>query len=128
MCTIRRLPASLLALALGVAGAAAAQGPVAGTLRVAFPVAENGFDPQAVYDAYSARVCDAIFDPLYTYDYFARPARLVPNTADGPPRIGNGGRTYTIRVRPGIHFAAHPAFGGAKRELTAEDYVYRMKR
>ena len=40
---------------------------------MAFPVAENGFDPQAVYDAYSSRVCDMIFEPLYTYDYFARP-------------------------------------------------------
>ena len=90
--------------------------------------AENGFDPQAIYDAYSARVCDAIFDPLYTYDYFARPARLVPNTADGLPVIGDGGRTYTIKVRRGIHFAPHPAFGNAKRELTAEDYVYSIKR
>jgi ABC-type transport system substrate-binding protein len=124
--TLHRLLPALAFVA--VAGASAAQGPVPGTLRVAFPVAENGFDPQAVYDAYSARVCDAIFDPLYTYDYFARPAKLVPNTADGLPQIGDGGRTYTIRVRRGIHFAPHPAFGGAKRELTAEDYVYSMKR
>jgi ABC-type transport system substrate-binding protein len=105
-------------------GHAAAAGP----LRVAFPVAENGFDPQAVYDAYSARVCDAIFDGLYTYDYFARPAKLIPNTADGLPRVSDGGRTLTIRVRPGIHFAPHPAFGNAKRELTAGDYVYSLKR
>jgi ABC-type transport system substrate-binding protein len=117
-----------LLFALAAAGLACAQGPAPGTLRVAFPVAENGFDPQAVYDAYSARVCDAIFDPLYTYDYFARPAKLVPNTADGLPQIGDGGRTYTIRLRRGIHFAPHPAFGNGKRELTAEDYVYSMKR
>jgi ABC-type transport system substrate-binding protein len=128
MSTSRRLCSLLLIACAAFAGAAGAQGPVAGTLRVAFPVAENGFDPQAVYDAYSARVCNAIFDPLYTYDYFARPAKLVANTADGLPRIGDGGRTYTIKVRRGIHFAPHPAFGGAKRELTAEDYVYSMKR
>jgi ABC-type transport system substrate-binding protein len=98
------------------------------TLRVAFATAETGFDPQALYDDYSAKVANAIFDPLYTYDYFARPAKLVPNTADGLPRIGDGGRTYTIKVRPGIYFAAHPAFGGKKRELVAEDYVYSIKR
>jgi len=128
MSTSRHLRSLLLMTAVALAGAAGAQGPVAGTLRVAFPVAENGFDPQAVYDAYSARVCNAIFDPLYTYDYFARPARLVPNTADGLPQIGDGGRTYTIKVRRGIHFAPHPSFGNAKRELTAEDYVYSIKR
>jgi oligopeptide transport system substrate-binding protein len=98
------------------------------TLHVAFQVAENGFDPQAVYDAYSFDVCHSIFDALYTYDYFARPVRLVPNTAEGLPQITDAGRTYTIKVRPGIYFADDPAFKGAKRELTAADYVYSIKR
>jgi ABC-type transport system substrate-binding protein len=97
-------------------------------LRVAFPVAETGFDPQAIGDTYSDAVCLAIFDPLYRYDYFARPAVLEPNTADGLPEITDGGRTYTIKVKRGIYFAADPAFGGKRRELTAEDYVYSIKR
>ncbi len=103
-------------------------GPMTKTLHVAFPVAENGFDPQASYDIYSSDVCRAIFDSLYTYDYFARPVRLVPNTADGMPVISDGGRTYTIRLKRGIYFAADPAFKGRPRELTAEDYVYSIKR
>jgi ABC-type transport system substrate-binding protein len=98
------------------------------TLHVSFAVAENGFDPQAIYDTYSDAVCSAIFDPLYTYDYFARPVKMRPNTADGPPQITDGGRTYTIKVKPGIYFAADPAFKGKKRELTAADYVYSIKR
>src|SRR5438132_4946153 len=98
------------------------------TLRIAIPVAENGFDPQAVYDSYSFEVCHAIFDPLYTFDYFARPVRLVPNTAEGPPQISDGGRTFTVKVRPGVYFADDPAFKGRKRELVAEDYVYTIKR
>ena len=98
------------------------------TLRVAFAVAENGFDPQAVYDSYSFEVCHAIFEPLYAYDYFARPARIVPNTAEGLPQITDGGRTVTVRVHPGIYFADDPAFKGRKRELVAEDYVYSIKR
>ena len=116
----------LFAFVLALTAGAQAQAPK--TLRVAFPIAENGMDPQAIYDEYSAKVCNAIFDPLYTYDYFARPARLVPNTADGMPQITDGGRTYTVKVRPGIYFASHPAFGGSKRELTAHDYVYSIKR
>ena len=98
------------------------------TLRVAFRTAEAGFDPQATEDTYSWSVISAIIDPLYTYDYFARPVRMVPNTAAALPEISDGGRTFTIKVKPGIFFAADPAFKGKRRELTAEDYVYSIKR
>ena len=97
-------------------------------LRVAFAAAETGFDPQAINDNYSFMVCDSIFDALYTYDYFARPPRLVPNTAAGMPEITDDGRTFTIKVKSGIFFADDPAFKGKPRELTAEDYVYSIRR
>jgi peptide/nickel transport system substrate-binding protein len=98
------------------------------TLHVAFNAAETGFDPQAINDNYSYMVCDAIFDSLYTYDYFARPPRIVPNTAAALPEITDDGRTFTIRVKPGIYFADDPAFKGKPRELTADDYAYSFKR
>ena len=116
------------ALAAAVLAAPSRAADTNKALHVAFRVAENGFDPQVVYDAYSFDVCHSIFDALYTYDYFARPVRLVPNTAEGLPQITDGGRTYTIRVKPGIYFADDPAFKGKKRELTAADYVYSIKR
>ena len=53
---------------------------------------------------------------------------MVPNTAAALPEVTDGGRTYTIRVKPGIVFADDPAFGGKRRELTADDYVYSFKR
>ena len=34
-------------------------------------------------------------------------------------RCAPDGRTWTIRVKPGIYFADDPAFKGKKRELTA---------
>ena len=98
------------------------------TLHVAFNAAETGFDPQAINDNYSYMVCDAIFDSLYTYDYFARPPRLVPNTATALPEITDDGRTFTIRLKPGIHFADDAAFKGKPRELIAEDYAFSFKR
>ena len=98
------------------------------TLHVSFSVAESGFDPQAAYDLYSFAVISAIFDPLYVYDYFARPVRMVPNTAAALPEVTDEGRTYTIKVKPGIFFTTDPAFKGKRRELTAEDYVYSLKR
>jgi oligopeptide transport system substrate-binding protein len=97
-------------------------------LRVTFQAAETGFDPVKISDYYSGSVIEAIFDPLLTYDYLARPARLVPNTALALPEITDGGRTYTLRVRPGIYFAADPAFKGVKRELVAADYAYSIGR
>jgi ABC-type transport system substrate-binding protein len=97
-------------------------------LRVAIPIAETGFDPQAAGDAYSNYFNRVIFDPLYKYDYLARPFRLVPNTAAALPDISTDRRTWTIKVRPGIYFADDPVFEGRRRELTAADYVYSIKR
>jgi ABC-type transport system substrate-binding protein len=121
----------VLVAAMAVALAAAtpvAQADAAKTLRVAFPVAETGFDPQAAGDIYSNSVNRAIFDPLYRYDYLARPYKLVPNTADGMPQITDDGKTWTIHVRRGIYFADDPVFKGKRRELTAADYVFAIKR
>jgi oligopeptide transport system substrate-binding protein len=121
--------ATAFTLACLVGGMSTAQSADMGkTLRVAFPVAETGFDPQAASDVYSFAVIGAIFDPLYVYDYFSRPVRMVPNTAAALPEMSNEGRTYTIKVKPGIYFAADPAFKGTRRELTADDYVYSIKR
>ena len=121
--------ASFFAVAVLAGGTAPAESADMGkTLRVAFSVAETGFDPQVTSDVYSSAIIGAIIDPLYVYDYFARPVRMVPNTAAALPEVTDEGRTYTIKVKPGIYFASDPAFKGKRRELTAEDYVYSIKR
>src|SRR5690349_15555746 len=126
--TCRRLRNAACAAVLAAIATSPHAADPAKVLRVEFRVAESTFDPQALSDNYSAQVVDAIFDPLYTYDYLARPAKLVTRTAAALPEITDGGRTYTIRVRSGIYFADDPAFKGQKRELTAADYVYSMQR
>lgn len=122
-CTAFALVALLFAFGAAVDAAAPPK-----TLHVAFAVAETGFDPQAAGDAYSNYVNRAIFDPLYRYDYLARPYRIVPNTAAGMPQIAADGKTWTIRLRKGIYFADDPVFNGHRRELVAADYVYAIKR
>jgi oligopeptide transport system substrate-binding protein len=97
-------------------------------LRVTFQAAETGFDPVKVSDYYSGTVIEAIFDPLLTYDYLARPAKLIPNVAESLPVISGNGKTYSLRLKQGIYFAADPAFKGERRELTAGDYAYSIKR
>ncbi|MCS6944587.1 MAG: ABC transporter substrate-binding protein [Sutterellaceae bacterium] len=118
---------------LGSAAAAAAEALPARaaserTLRVAFPVAESGFDPVQSQDLYSGTIIEHLFDAPLRYDPLARPALLRPNTAAALPEYSPDYRTLTIRLRPGIYFADHPAFGGRPRELTAHDYVYSWKR
>jgi ABC-type transport system substrate-binding protein len=129
---MRRLSRALLIVAaVGatiVAAPAAAAADMSKTIRTAFIVAETGFDPQATSDLYSDSLQRAIFEPLYGFDYLARPYKRVPRTAAAMPEITDGGRTWTIRVKPGIYFADDPAFKGGKRELTAADYVYAWKR
>jgi ABC-type transport system substrate-binding protein len=119
--------AVILSIAGSVAVGAHAADP-AKVLRVAFPVAETGFDPVRVSDLYSNTVNEAIFERLLTYDYLARPAKLVPQVAEAMPEVSDGGRTYTFRIRKGVYFTPDPAFKGARRELTADDYVYSFKR
>jgi len=97
-------------------------------LRYAFRVAETGFDPAQVNDLYSSTIVANIFDAPLTYDFLARPARVVPNTAEALPEISTDFTTLTLRIRPGIYFQDHPLFEGRRRELVAQDYVYSIKR
>jgi len=128
----RALTGSLAALPL----AAGAASPSAGgskdgaprVLRYAFRVAETGFDPAQVQDLYSNTVMANIFDAPLTYDFLARPARVVLNTAESMHEYSRDFTVLTLRIRPGIYFQEHTAFGGRKRELVAEDYVYSIKR
>jgi len=122
------LRAGALALAATLASPAPAAPDMTKVIREVFPVAETGFDPAAVHDLYSGTVVQGIFETLYTYDYLARPAKVVPLTADGMPQVADGGKTWTVKLKKGIRFADDPAFGGKPRELVAEDVVYSLKR
>src|SRR6267142_3504791 len=123
MLLLLRLSAAILACGLIASPAAADK-----VLRYAFEVAETGFDPAQVNDLYSSNIIAHIFDPPYRLEYLARPYRVRPNTAVAMPEVSADYKVWTIRIRPGIYFADDPVFKGKKRELTAQDYVYSLKR
>jgi ABC-type transport system substrate-binding protein len=119
------------ALALASATHAAAQAPAAPAkkvLRYAFEVAETSLDPAKVNDLYSRTLTPHIFEGLYKYDHLARPVKIKPLTADGMPNVSSDFRVWTVKIKPGIYFAADPAFKAQRRELVAQDYVYSFKR
>src|SRR5882724_7254184 len=126
-------PSSLVRILCTVAIYALASAPLGAAdmtkvIHHVFPVAETGFDPAAAHDLYSGSIEQAMFETLLTYDYLARPAKLVPLTAEAMPTVSDDGKTYTFKIRKGIYFAPDPAFKGKKRELVAEDVAYSLKR
>jgi ABC-type transport system substrate-binding protein len=123
-----RAVCALLLASLALASAAEPSKPAQKTLRYAFPVAETSFDPAQISDLYSRTVAAGIFDAPLEFAFMARPFQLRPNTAAAMPEVSADFRSFTLRIRPGIHFDDDPAFSGKKRELTAADYVYSIKR
>jgi len=124
-----RLTAAVLLFPLLCAGGASAQPPrEEKVLRMFLSTSETGLDPASASDNATLSLLENLFDPLLRYDYLARPAKLRPNTATAMPEVSADGLTYTFRIRPGIHFTPDPAFKGVKREMTAQDYVYSIKR
>jgi len=134
MNTVLRTLAAAVAMAAGLVLApplwaqASGAAPAPKVIRYAFRIAESGFDPAQITDLYSRTVAASIYDAPYEYAFMAKPARMRPNTAAAMPEISADFKTITIRIKPGIYFADDPAFKGARRELTAEDYVYSVKR
>jgi ABC-type transport system substrate-binding protein len=125
------LGTAVLLMAFALAPLRAAESPAAAVqkvLRLGLRSAETGFDPAQIYDLYSRQVTAHIFEGLYTYDHLARPYKIKPLTAEGLPEVSSDFKTWTIRIKPGIYFADDPAFGGKKRELVAQDFVYSFKR
>jgi len=125
---IRPLLLALATCLALLAGPGQAQNAAPKTLRYAFPIAETGFDPAQISDLYSRTVAAGIFDAPLEFAFMARPFKLRPNTAAALPEVSADFRSFTLRLKSGIHFDDDPAFGGKKRELTAADYVYSIKR
>jgi ABC-type transport system substrate-binding protein len=138
MTTLRHTAAAALLLACFAVPAAAAAGDPAQpaqsaqatekVLHMFLSTSETGLDPAVASDLASLSLLENLFDPLLRYDYLARPVKLVPNTTSAMPTITDGGKTYTFHIRPGVYFSPDPAFKDKKREVTAADYVYSIKR
>ena len=133
---LRRLPLPISALWLGrltlLAMLAAATpshaADPAKRWRGILPEDVPSFDPAGPANTSAATVEELIFERLLTYDYVARPAKLVPMLAEAMPVVSDDGKTWTVRIRKGVTFARDPAFKGARRELTAQDVVYTFMR
>lgn len=98
------------------------------TIHTVFEAADDGFDMARTQNYYSGWVADAIFETLLTYDYLARPAKLVPQVAESMPVVMDENKTFIFKIKKHIFFSPDAAFHGKKRELTAMDFAYTIKR
>ncbi|GJJ02391.1 heme-binding protein [Duganella rhizosphaerae] len=117
--------AALLALVLSAVPAAAAAPKV---LHAFLSTGETGLDPAVASDIASLSLLENLFDPLLRYDYLARPVKLQANTLSAMPTVEDNGLSYTFQLRQDIFFTPDPAFKGVHRQVTAQDYVYSLKR
>jgi ABC-type transport system substrate-binding protein len=122
------LAAWLLGLGLAALPCTAASALPPKTLRLAVDTDGDGFDPATYQATVSNLVAVHVFDPLYRFALLRRGYVPVPNAAVAAPRVSADGLVWTIEIRPGIFFADDPAFGGRRRELTAADYVFSIRR
>ncbi len=107
----RRWILTIAAIAIASAASAADPNKILG-------VAANDIDtldPHQYNDNPSFEVLISIFEPLYEWDYLESPPKLSPLTATAPIEISDGGRRWTMRVKPGIFFTDDPAFKGKPR-------------
>lgn len=125
--------AAMLALGLGGGAVAPANAqahaePAPKVLHAFLSTGETALDPAVASDIASLSLLENLFDPLLRYDYLARPVKLAPNTLAAMPTVDDGGKRYLFQLRQDVYFTPDPAFKGARRQVTAEDYVYSLKR
>ncbi len=91
--------------------------------------APSSLDPVQSATIYANHLVVNIYDTLYSYEYLTRPYQIKPNLAISMPEVSEDGLSYTISIKQGVEFADDPAFpDGRGRELTADDFVYSLKR
>jgi ABC-type transport system substrate-binding protein len=123
----RRFASTLFAMLLAVSVTAHAAADLRKVLRVSSPDITS-LDPQQGTDLYSTRIASAIFEGLYEFEYLSTGSKVIPNTAESMPVVTDDGKTWTMRLKKGIHFADDRAFKGQPRELVAADYAYSIRR
>ncbi len=113
----RLLTAAALAVLLLAASGAGAWAGANGLLRVGVLEEPKSLNPWLATDAWSKRVLNLVFQPLYIRD--SKTLKLVPWLAAGEPVHGSGDLTYTVKLRP--------AKWSDGSEFTAEDVVFTGK-
>ena len=119
----------LLGLAVAVAAGAVATvfaagaGAAAPTVTLLYGTAPDHLDPQLAYTTQGEEAGWVSYLGLYTYAHKngAAGGTVIPGLASGPPKVTNGGKTYTMTLRKGLVYSNGQA-------VKASDFAYTIER
>jgi peptide/nickel transport system substrate-binding protein len=94
-----------------------------GTLNVVFGTAPDSLDPGMMYTTQGLEADQTVYIPLLSYAHVAGVAggKLIPGLAQALPTITDGGKTYTMTLRPNLKFS-----NGTP--LKASDWTWEVER
>jgi peptide/nickel transport system substrate-binding protein len=98
-------------------------GQEGGTLNVAYASFPDYMDPALSYTAEGWTAMGEVYIPLLTYKHAngTAGAALEPGLAKEMPKITNGGKTYTMFLRPGLKYSDGTP-------VKASDFTYAVER
>jgi peptide/nickel transport system substrate-binding protein len=94
-------------IALGLASCGKSEGKEGGTLAVSFASYPDALDPQFSYTVEGWSAMYDTYIPLLTYAHDEGEAgnQIVPGLAESLPRVTDGGKTYTLKLRKGLEYS-----------------------
>jgi len=113
----------MLALVSCGGGSSSGGGKEGGILNVTYASFPDYMDPQLSYTAEGWSAMGEVYIPLLTYKHAegAEGAEVVPGLAKEMPKISNGGKTYTLFLRPGLKYSNG-------KPVKASDFPYAIER
>lgn len=98
-------------------------GKEGGILNATYASFPDYMDPQLSYTAEGWTAMGEVYIPLLTYKHAegAEGSEVVPGLAKEMPKISNGGKTYTLFLRPGIKYSDGTP-------VKASDFPYAVER
>ena len=101
--------ALVVALALSACGksGSSSSGREGGTLKATFGSFPDSLDPGLAYTGEGSTAVYDVYVPLLTYAHASGSAgsKVIPGLATALPKIGDGGRTYTLTLRKGLRYS-----------------------
>ncbi len=115
--------AALSSIGLAACGSSGSSGKEGGILKITYASFPDYMDPQLSYTAEGWTAMGEVYIPLLTYKGAEgkEGSEVIPGLAKEMPKISNGGRTYTMFLRPGLKYSTG-------QPVKASDFTYALER
>jgi peptide/nickel transport system substrate-binding protein len=115
--------AAVGAIGLASCGSGGSSGKEGGTLNATYAAFPDYLDPALSYTAEGWTAMYNTYIPLLTYAHANGQAgsKVIPGLAKSLPKISDGGKTYTLELRPGLKYSDGSS-------VKASDFTYAVER